>query len=81
MIYSRGDLRYIFVVAPEQYTWIREHLDFVAKDYHVNGKKIMKPPPTGWGESWEWTIEPGRSPLVYEPFSSKRTNRFNKRSL
>jgi len=78
MIYWRGDLRYIFIVAREQYTWIREHLDFVAKDYQVNGKQVKKPLIRVKGESWEWTLEPGRSPLIHQTVSSKRTTRLNK---
>ena len=81
MLYWRGDLRYIFIVAREQHTWIREHLDFVANTYQVNGQQIKKPSPSVKGESWEWTIEPGRSPLIYEPVSTKRCARFNKRAV
>ena len=81
MIYWRGDLRYIFIVAREQYTWVREHLDFKSKVYQVSGTQIKKPPPSVRDESWEWTIEPGRSPLINEPVSTKRSARFNKRAV
>ena len=81
MLYWRGDLRYIFFVAVEQYMWIRNHLDFISKDYQVNGAQIKKPDAGVRSESWEWTIEPGHAPLVDEFISSKRETRFNKRAV
>lgn len=80
MLYWRGDLRYIFIVARHQYTWIRDHLDIKAQDYQCCGKQLKKPPVGVMGESWEWTIEEGGSLHAYEPVSSKRSTRFNKRA-
>lgn len=82
MLYWRGDLRYIFIVAPDQYTWIREHLNLVATDHQKAGMKLKKPAFGVRGESWEWTIEEGRSPLQFDPSSvSKRSARFNKLAI
>ena len=77
MLYFRGDLRYIFLVAPHQYTWIREHLNFATTDHQMAGHKLLKPAFGVRGESWEWTIEEGRAPLEFDPSSnSKRAARF-----
>ncbi len=77
MLYARGDLRYIAIVAPAQYVWIREHLDLVGTEHQMAGHKLAKPTFGVRGESWEWTIEEGRTPLVFDANLDRHLSRRN----
>ena len=77
MLYARGDLRYIAIVAPSQYGWIREHLDLVHTEYQMAGHKLTKPTFGVKSESWEWTIEEQHAPLVFDATLDRHLARRN----
>ena len=80
MLYSRGDVRYIAIVAPHQAVWIHEHLELVRKNFQVRGVAVNMPSRSSRFDSWEWTIEEGRDALVWDGQSSGRRARLDQRA-